>query len=172
MLVLESTVILSLLKLLIVSLSLSPQFRFYDLCTDVFLSLNDDVIPNHGYVVISDIGSNDNSALLCHTNRYYINGEWHGPNGSSINGFTETRRNRAVRLKRVGGTPTEGIYHCSIQDAAFISQTVFVGLYNNGRGNACWGFESSYCHNNLLHWLNCFIYTQVFSHCLVGWLSL
>ena len=38
---------------------------------DVFLriSQNDDIVPNHGYVLISDIGSTNNTALLCHTNR-------------------------------------------------------------------------------------------------------
>ena len=110
---------------------------FYDSNTDIYLSLND-VIPNHGYVVISDIGSTDNTALHCYTNysTFSHGGDWHGPDGTSINGFTETRGYRVVRLKRVSGTtPTEGIYYCSIQDAASITQTVFVGLYNNGRGN-------------------------------------
>ena len=31
--------------------------------TDVYLSLNDDIIPNHGYVEISGIGSTDATAL-------------------------------------------------------------------------------------------------------------
>ncbi|CAI8029810.1 hypothetical protein GBAR_LOCUS16916, partial [Geodia barretti] len=31
---------------------------------NVFLSLNGAVIPNHGYVAISDIGFSDNTALL------------------------------------------------------------------------------------------------------------
>ena len=84
---------------------------------------------------MSDIGSTDSTALHCHSNHYNNNGDWHGPDGTSINGFTETRRNWVVRLRRVSGTPTEGIYHCSIQDAASITQTAFVGLYNSGRGN-------------------------------------
>ncbi|CAI8013812.1 Neogenin, partial [Geodia barretti] len=36
---------------------------------DVFLSLNGAVIPNNGLLNISDIGSTDNTALLCITNR-------------------------------------------------------------------------------------------------------
>ena len=32
--------------------------------TVVYLSLNDDIIANHGYVVISDIGSTDDTALI------------------------------------------------------------------------------------------------------------
>ena len=36
----------------------------------VHLSLNGSVIPNHGYVEISGIGTaGDDTALLCHTNR-------------------------------------------------------------------------------------------------------
>ena len=36
----------------------------------VYLSLNGVIIPNHGYVVMSDIGSaGDDTALICHTNR-------------------------------------------------------------------------------------------------------
>ena len=36
--------------------------------TAVYLSLSDQIIPNHDYIVISDIGSTDNTALICHTN--------------------------------------------------------------------------------------------------------
>ena len=36
----------------------------------MYLSLNNDISPNHSYVVISDIGSaGDDTALICHTNR-------------------------------------------------------------------------------------------------------
>ena len=41
--------------------------------------MNGDFIPNHGYVMISDIGSTDNTALLCITNKPT-------PNGSSDSG--------------------------------------------------------------------------------------
>ena len=40
--------------------------------TDVYISLNGEVIPNHGYVQISDIGYSYSTALLCHTNRHVI----------------------------------------------------------------------------------------------------
>ena len=93
---------------------------------------------------MSDIGSTDNTALHCHTNYIFATngGDWHGPDQTGMNGFTETRSSRVVRLKRVSDTQTEGIYHCSIRDAASITQTVFVGLYNSERGNA-----SSGCHD-------------------------
>ena len=40
-----------------------------------------------------------------------------------------------VRLKRTTGKATEGIYRCSVQDAASTFQTIYVGLYNTGGGN-------------------------------------
>ena len=40
-----------------------------------------------------------------------------------------------VRLRRNDGTPEEGIYHCVVEDADSIPETVFVGLYNSGGGN-------------------------------------
>ena len=111
--------------------------------TDVYLSLNGDTIPNHGYVVISDIGSTDETALLCHTNRpphyYHYGGDWHAPNGTRVNlgdvpGFTRNRGPMVVRLKRTTGTPTQGIYHCTIDDDQSEIQLIYVGLYNMGEG--------------------------------------
>ena len=58
----------------------------------MYLSLNGEIIPVNGYVLISNIGSNDESALLCHTNRLpspgdNINsgGNWFAPNGTRVN---------------------------------------------------------------------------------------
>ena len=124
---------------------------FYDSNTDVFLSLNDDIIPNHGYVVISDIGFTDDSALLCHTNRprlshsLHSGGDWFAPDGTgvnedAVNGFTRNRGSKVVRLKRTTtGPPPEGMYWCSIDDAAGTPQTVYVGLYNTGGGRQSFG---------------------------------
>ena len=115
---------------------------------DVYLSLNGSIIPNHGYVVISDIGTaNDDTALLCHTNRPPTGsgnsgGDWFGPDGTEIagNAVPGFRRNRdpmVVRLYRntATGPPEEGIYYCFIHDDTDTVQTVHVGLYNNGGGN-------------------------------------
>ena len=114
--------------------------------TDVYLSLNGKVIPNHGYVEISDIGFSDTTALLCHTNRpaEYFNsgGEWFAPDWTIVGGLHSTvvpgfGRNRGpmlVRLRRTSGTPYEGIYQCSVNDATETSQSVYVGLYNTGGG--------------------------------------
>ena len=74
----------------------------------MYISLNDVNIPNHGYVNISDIGTNDDSALICHTNRPAngrdSGGNWYGPNGKRVRGIREDTsvqglaRNRAIGI--------------------------------------------------------------------------
>ena len=98
-------------------------------------------------MLISDIGSTDNTALLCHTNSANSGGNWHTPNGyrvsnANVPGFTRNRDPMVVRLKkRTGtGTPPQGIYQCSIQDAESTPQTLYVGLYNSGGGNVIFMF--------------------------------
>ena len=121
----------------------------------VSLTLNGYFIPNHGYVVIGDIGFTDGTALICHTNRiasiptsggrFHSGGDWFAPDGTKVGnrdsndvpGFGRDRRPMMVRLhwNIATGTPSEGIYYCVVEDDTFIDQTVYVGLYNNrGRG--------------------------------------
>ena len=113
--------------------------------TDVYLSLNGTVIPNHGYVEISRIGSTDDSALLCHTNNPpptpsgTSGGDWHAPDGTRVSGtdvpgVMRTRGSMVVRIWRTSGDPPEGIYRCTIDDATSTVQMVYVGLYNTGGG--------------------------------------
>ena len=112
----------------------------------MYISLHGVSIPNHGYVAISDIGTTDDSALICHTDRLASGrdsgGNWFGPNGNRVSGINQDStvqglaRNRApmiVRLKRrPGSSPKEGIYHCVIEDSQSVEHTLYVGLYNNG----------------------------------------
>ena len=116
----------------------------------MYLSLNGDNIPNHGYVVTSDIGTTEGTALLCNTN--YLpdgsansGGNWFVPGGSTVGaissvGTADFGRNRAPGLVRLirnsasTGTPTEGIYSCTVQDDTMTEQTVYVGLFNSGGG--------------------------------------
>ena len=100
-------------------------------------------------MLISDIGSTDNTALLCHTNRppphggpKTSSGEWYGPDGTRVTdtavpGFQRDRGPMVVRLRNSTstGTPSEGMYKCSIKDTESIPKTVYVGLYNSGGGN-------------------------------------
>ena len=97
-------------------------------------------------MVISDIGSSGNTALLCHTNkppydRYNSGGDWYAPDGTRVDGtdvpgFRRKRGPMVVRLLRNTATdpPAEGIYECVIDDDTFTPQTVYVGLYNSGGG--------------------------------------
>ena len=119
----------------------------------VFLSLDGDIIPNHGYVVISDIGSTASTALICNTNHpatvdnnRHSGGEWFAPDTTKVNrnfvpGFIRNRGPMEARLLRSTATdprpPVEGIYHCEIEDDTDTEQTVYVGLYNSGRGAYC-----------------------------------
>ena len=124
------------------------------LLTDVYLSLNGIVIPNHGYLEISRIGSNDDSALLCHTNfppppgSTNSGGDWRAPDGTRVSGTAvpgvmRTRGSMVVRLGESTGTPLEGIYRCEIEDADETLQTVYVGLYNAGAGRV---INNTICH--------------------------
>ena len=111
--------------------------------SDVYLSLNGTVIPNHGYMEIDDIGSTDDTALLCHTNdpphpvTGHSGGTWYGTrvSGTDIPGFIRVRAPMVVRLQRTSGEPPEGIYWCSISDATSYYQNLYVGVYNNRRGD-------------------------------------
>ena len=105
-------------------------------------------------MLISDIGSSNATALLCHTNRSPPHGgpndsggNWYKPDRTRVDavavaglGFRRNRGPKVVRLKRRtdgtgAGTPSEGIYRCEINDAALKSKTLHVGLYNSGGGN-------------------------------------
>ena len=114
--------------------------------TGVYLSLNGRFIPNHGYVVISDVGTaGDDTTLLCITNRpppsgsSHSGGEWFDPDGIrvkySVPGLRRNRGSMVVRLYRNTATPAEGIYQCQIMDDTDTLQKSYVGLYNDGGGN-------------------------------------
>ena len=96
--------------------------------SDVYLSLNDVFIPNHGYVVIDDISMPDEvtdpTPLLCHTNRppysggpAHSGGDWIAPfdntvgnlNSEDVPGFGRNRGPMEVRLWRTTGDPVVGI---------------------------------------------------------------
>ena len=105
----------------------------------VFLSLDGDIISNHGYVDINDF----NNPILCHTNfppptgSTTSGGDWWAPDGTRVSGtdvqgVTRTRDPMVVRLLITYGDPPEGIYHCIVQNITGVNQTAYVGLYRNG----------------------------------------
>ena len=111
--------------------------------TGVYLSLRNKLIPNNSYAIMNDIGSTDDTALVCITNvrsPSVFGGDWFAPNGervgggkgpSEVPGIVRTRGRHVVRLKRSSdGTPTEGTYKCVVRDTTDINQTVYVGIYS------------------------------------------
>ena len=115
----------------------------------MYLSLNGDIIPNHGYVTISDIGSTDDTALICHTNRpatffsfnTHSGGRWIRPSGRTVTnlvryGMYRSRAVGMVRLIRYRPSAPQGIYRCVVEDATLTQQRVYVGLYYS-RGGMC-----------------------------------
>ena len=95
---------------------------------------------------MDDIGSTDDTALLCHTNEpaaRFIVGDWFDPNGNKVGsdsdskpgdvpGFKRNRVPHVVRLKRSSSecTPPEGVYKCVAKDTTDTNQTVYVGIYS------------------------------------------
>ena len=112
--------------------------------TGVFLSLNDDIIPNHAYVNLSlmmypgdDTVNDTSTTVICHTDLDTCcrcedgcdQGSWYFPDGNLLPGayscnnnlvpIAQRRRNRLVRLQRgppsVSGDIPSGIYRCDIE---------------------------------------------------------
>ena len=116
--------------------------------------LNGTIIPNHGYLLLEDIGEGDN-ALLCVTNNTAccshaqvpgrgILGVWYYPNGTLLPNmiinnqslrwdFYRNRGPSVVRMHRRRGGVI-GIYRCEIPDANGVYHHVYVGLYTNDTG--------------------------------------
>ena len=117
-------------------------------------------------MVIDDIGSTDDTALLCHTNqpsRRASEGDWFAPNGTKVSNYTDsmprdvpgfgrTRGPHVVRLKRSsGGTPPEGVYKCVVRDTTDINQTVYVGISSSVLLSSSMLTGDSVYNSDLLH---------------------
>ena len=110
--------------------------------------MNGTIIPNHGFVLLDNIGESSNS-LLCLTDntaccgrfQSYGNilGDWYYPNGTGVpnsglnRDFYRNRGQSVVRLNRRRGG-VSGIYRCVIPDAAGVNQTMFIGVYTADAG--------------------------------------
>ena len=111
--------------------------------------MNGAVIPNHGFVLLDNIGESSNSLLCLTDNRMCcgraqspnmgILGEWYYPNGTRVanNGemwdFYRNRGQSVVRMHHRRGGVT-GIYHCEIPNTAGVGQTMYIGVYTADTG--------------------------------------
>ena len=106
-------------------------------------------IPNDGYVVFSDIGT-DASGLLCNTDRFdccrtsgssVAPGQWYLPDGTQVGSFTQEFANdptenffsrnrgpRVVRLNRFGNPSERGRFRCEVPNAARDIVTIYVNI--------------------------------------------
>ena len=114
-----------------------PHYLLCHPFSDVYIRLNDSIIPNRGYVKISDLSF---ATLDCLNTDQQHEGNWISPDGTTVDssgsvpGFRTTRGTLIVRLLRTSGTPQQGIYQCVVQNDTAVLYTVHVGLYNSGEG--------------------------------------
>ena len=107
----------------------------------MYIKLNDNIVPNRGYVKVRDISlaSGLHCLIFNDDSNNDHEGNWISPDGTTVDssgsvpGFTTTRGPLIVRLLRTSGTPQQGIYQCVVQNSTVIPH---VGLYNSGNGNA------------------------------------
>ena len=115
--------------------------------TAVYLNFGGENLPTNGYVAISQLGTTEDTALVCRTDQANccdgdnIEGGWFNPNGTMVEfnpnssqGFYSSGGFDGILLLRGSGIPEEGIYTCRTTDNSSTTQTVFVGLYNEDGG--------------------------------------
>ena len=104
----------------------------------MFLSFNGNVYPNNSLVITSLLAA---TTLICHTNRSMdgsSEGGWFTPDNMKITSrnlqyFKTRRQTRNIELYGDGNIlyADEGIYRCSILDAASTIHSIFVGIYRS-----------------------------------------
>ena len=121
--------------------------------------LNGAVIPNHGFVLLDNIGES-HDALLCLSDQLaccrppysgqQAIGNWYFPNGTRVPSsgaqwdFHRTRGQMVVSLHRRRGGEN-GVYRCEIPDAMNVFQTLYIGLYTNTTGECMYDTCTGFC---------------------------
>ena len=124
---------------------------FFFVLSIVYLSLNGAIIPNDGYVHVSDIGIAV-SGLYCNTDRSgccrssdaadgVAQGHWYLPDGTQVGSYTQESANDftinffsrdrftgVVRLNRRGIPVERGRFRCEVPNADGIMVTMFVNI--------------------------------------------
>ena len=126
----------------------------------VFLSLSGLNYSNNSVVDLADIGYNNTTGLICHTNYstghgYKLGSRWWYPgnrtvtsNRSSTEPFSRTRGNMTISLyHRTNNTeenPPVGIYYCDFRNKTtrIILQEIYVGVYSIDKGKIILDFRS------------------------------
>ena len=117
--------------------------------TGVVVVLNGAIIPNHGFVLLDNIGQSRESLRCLTDNRMCCGrsqspdnvtlGDWYYPNGTGVANkglnwqFYQDRNQSVVRLNRRRGTVT-GIYLCEIPDVTGVNQIIYIGVYTEDTG--------------------------------------
>ena len=119
---------------------------------DVWLSFRGNPIANNSVVLISDIGDDMDSRILCitsnpdcctrSTNRL---GFWYFPSGREVSGRgsgEDIYRTRSAKLatvmlgrRNLSASGPTGLYHCVIPDRSGVDQTLFVGIYSSSENS-------------------------------------
>ena len=113
----------------------------------VALSLHGVIIDDDSYVNVNDIGDDDSTALLCHTNKTdccgqppYRAGDWYYPNGTQVGPvgyniatghtsyFFRNRGAQVVRLKRARHPSERGRFCCQVPNAISVVQSICVNV--------------------------------------------
>ena len=117
--------------------------------TAPYLTFKGDNIPNHSYVDLNTVGTENNETVQCHTDLLTCcgsaqgpdRGDWYSPNGNRLQfsgDVAESRSAQLVVLFYTGSGGTSGIYRCDIETVAVNNndghETVYVGLYTSGGG--------------------------------------
>ena len=139
----------------------NTSYRFTDT-----LVLNGTVIPNHGLVLLEDIGESDAQSLLCLTNRTDCCqppqspggeiGNWFFPNGSQVFNkgdgwdFYTNRGPSVVRMHRRRGGVT-GVYRCKIPNRNGTNIVLYIGVYTNNTGQLTFLHTSASCKLSCFH---------------------
>ena len=114
-----------------------------------YVSFRGEILPNHGYVNLRDVGTSNYRSVNCHTDLCTCcndahgphHGNWYFPDGSTVEYYSsgsifyKQDIAQRVNLYRRSYSSRSGIYRCDIATIAVHNlnrEAVFVGLYYNG----------------------------------------
>ena len=103
--------------------------------------LHGQLLPNHSYVSLEELGQGLFDSLLCLTNKDIFStrpreGEWYFPNGTwvPIEGmgwrFYRDRRTKIVRLhERYSSDSVFGMFRCEVKDNSDVPYILYAGIF-------------------------------------------